>query len=118
MSAIAPLLAAALASIGSALPKHRHALDPPPPPPDHPALASWFYDAGSTACGFHATYGYANKTLACGTRVEFDYHGRRVTGTLEDRGPFVAGRDFDLNPALRGALGCPDLCYLRYRVVG
>ena len=33
-------------------------------------MASWYYDdAGATACGFHAHYGVANRTLPCGTKV-------------------------------------------------
>lgn len=70
-----------------------------------PSVASWYYDAGNTACGFHATYGVANKYLPCGTKVTFRYGGRTVTATVDDRGPFVAGREWDLNQTLAGALG-------------
>jgi rare lipoprotein A len=70
-----------------------------------PMVASWYDDAGDTACGFHAYYGVANKSLPCGTKVTFDYHGRTVTATVDDRGPFVAGRDWDLNQNTAGALG-------------
>lgn len=68
-------------------------------------VASWYDDAGSTACGFHATMGVANKTLPCGTRVTFRLGGRMVTATVDDRGPFVPGRDWDLNQNVAGALG-------------
>ena len=54
------------------------------------AEASWYYDAGNTACGFHAEYGVANRTLPCGTKVTFPYGGRSVTATVDDRGPYVA----------------------------
>jgi hypothetical protein len=70
-----------------------------------PAVASWYDDGGDTACGFHANYGVANKVLPCGTKVTFEYHGRTVTATVDDRGPFVAGRDWDLNQNTAGALG-------------
>jgi rare lipoprotein A len=69
------------------------------------SLASWFEDAGGTACGFHATYGVANKVLPCGTKVTFRYGGRRVTATVEDRGPYVGGREWDLNQNTAAALG-------------
>ena len=69
------------------------------------SVASWYNDAGSTACGFHATMGVANKTLPCGTRVTFRYDGQTVTATVDDRGPFVAGRTWDLNQNLAAALG-------------
>jgi hypothetical protein len=69
-----------------------------------PMVASWYDDAGGTACGFHAYYGVANKTLPCGTKVTFAYNGHTVTATVDDRGPFVAGRDWDLNQNTAGAL--------------
>ncbi|HEV3055327.1 MAG TPA: septal ring lytic transglycosylase RlpA family protein [Solirubrobacteraceae bacterium] len=69
------------------------------------SVASWYSDGGSTACGFHAYYGVANKTLPCGTKVTFEYGGRTVTATVDDRGPFVAGRTWDLNQNTAAALG-------------
>ncbi len=70
-----------------------------------PSLASWFSDGGATACGFHARYGVANKSLPCGTKVTFHYGGRNVTATVEDRGPYVGGREWDLNQNTAAALG-------------
>ena len=69
------------------------------------AVASWYYDAGNTACGFHAQYGVANRTLPCGTQVAFRLGGRSVTATVDDRGPYVGGRDWDLDQSTAGALG-------------
>jgi rare lipoprotein A len=69
------------------------------------SVASWYNDGGSTACGFHATYGVANKTLPCGTKVTFFYGGQQVTATVDDRGPFVPGRDWDFNQNIASALG-------------
>lgn len=70
-----------------------------------PIVASWYYDAGSTACGFHATYGVANRTLPCGTKVTLSYGGRTVVATVDDRGPYVYGRTFDLNQNTARYLG-------------
>ena len=70
-----------------------------------PQVASWYNDGGSTACGYHAGYGVANRTLPCGTKVRFEYHGRSVVATVDDRGPYVAGRNYDLNQNTAGALG-------------
>jgi len=70
-----------------------------------PAVASWYYDEGNTACGFHAEYGVANKTLPCGTKVRLSYEGRTVLATVDDRGPFVYGRTFDLDQRTAAALG-------------
>jgi rare lipoprotein A len=71
-----------------------------------PTLASWYYDGtGATACGFQAHYGVANRTLPCGTKVTFRNGGREVTATVDDRGPFVSGRTWDLGINTRDALG-------------
>jgi len=69
------------------------------------SVASWYNDGGNTACGFHAGDGVANRTLPCGTKVVFRYGGRTVTATVDDRGPFVGGRDWDLNQNTAAALG-------------
>jgi hypothetical protein len=71
-----------------------------------PGLASWYYDAGlQTGCGFNARYGVANKSLPCGTKVQLRYGGRTVMATVDDRGPYVAGRTWDLGQSTRAALG-------------
>jgi rare lipoprotein A len=70
-----------------------------------PAIASWYDDAGNTACGFHARYGIASRTLPCGTHVTLSYGGRTVVATVDDRGPYVYGRTFDLNQNTAGYLG-------------
>jgi rare lipoprotein A len=70
-----------------------------------PVVASWYEDGGTTACGFHATYGVANRSLPCGTRVRLRHGGHTVTATVDDRGPYVGGRDYDLDQSTAGALG-------------
>jgi len=71
----------------------------------HPSVASWYVDAGTTACGFHARYGVANLSLPCGARVRLSYRGRSVTAVVDDRGPYVGGREWDLNQNTAAALG-------------
>jgi hypothetical protein len=64
------------------------------------------------ACGgtlLPGTLGVANKTLPCGTRVKLRYHGRSVTVPVIDRGPYVAGRDYDLTEATKLRLGFPGV---------
>jgi rare lipoprotein A len=68
------------------------------------SVASWYNDAGGTASGFHATFGVANRTLPFGTKVTFRYGGRSVTAVVDDRGPFVGGRDWDFNQNTAAAL--------------
>jgi rare lipoprotein A len=70
-----------------------------------PSVASWYDDGGNTACGFHAGLGVANRSLPCGTKVRFRHAGHTVTATVDDRGPYVGGRDFDLNQNTAAALG-------------
>ena len=71
-----------------------------------PTVASWYYDdTGATACGFQAHYGVANRTLPCGTKVTFRNGSHEVTATVDDRGPFVSGRTWDLGINTRNALG-------------
>ena len=47
----------------------------------------------------------ANKSLPCGTHVTFSYGGRTVVATVDDRGPYVGGRTWDLNQNTAAALG-------------
>ncbi|HEX6781401.1 MAG TPA: septal ring lytic transglycosylase RlpA family protein [Solirubrobacterales bacterium] len=64
------------------------------------------------ACGgtlLPRTMGVAHKTLPCGTKVKLRYHGRSVTVPVIDRGPYVAGRDYDLTEAVKERLGFPGL---------
>ncbi len=64
------------------------------------------------ACGgtlMPGTLGVANKTLPCGTKVKLRYRGRTVTVPVIDRGPYVAGRDFDLTEATRERLRFPGV---------
>jgi rare lipoprotein A len=64
------------------------------------------------ACGgtlMPDTMGVANKTLPCGTKVKLRYHGRTVTVPVIDRGPYVAGRDYDLTTAVKERLGFPGV---------
>lgn len=83
-----------------------------------PEGASWFCDScESTACGFHAALGVAHKTLPCGTRVELCYRARCAVVTVEDRGPYVWPREWDLNPASKEAIGFGDTGDVRARVL-
>lgn len=77
-----------------------------------PAGASYYgpglYGNG-VACGGTlqpSTIGVAHKTLPCGTKLTIRYGNRTVRNVeVIDRGPYVAGREFDLTAALRNKLG-------------
>ena len=74
---------------------------------------SWYgpgFYGKRTACGYAMTEslrGVAHRTLPCGTKVTFrnPANGRTVTTTVVDRGPYVAGRQWDLTGGLCLALG-------------
>jgi rare lipoprotein A len=75
------------------------------------AEASWYGGGGGLACGgslTSSTIGVANKTLPCGTLVTLRYDGHSVRVPVVDRGPYVAGREFDLTEATKQALGFGD----------
>jgi len=79
-----------------------------------PAGASYYgpglYGNG-VACGgtlLPGTLGVAHKTLPCGTKVKLRYRGRTVTVPVIDRGPYVAGRDYDLTAATKERLRFPS----------
>ncbi len=79
------------------------------------AGASWYGPGlwgNGVACGgtlMPGTLGVANKTLPCGTKVTLRYHGREITVPVIDRGPYVAGREFDLTYATKQRLGFPGV---------
>ena len=76
---------------------------------------SWYgpgFYGNRTACGVvvlqRETIGVAHRTLPCGTRVTFRYNGKTVVTRVIDRGPYVAGRIFDLT---RGACAAINHCF-------
>lgn len=60
----------------------------------------------------------AHKTLPFGTLIEFEYRGRRAVAHVADRGPHVAGREFDLGPGVVRALDFSGVDTVRYRIIG
>jgi len=75
------------------------------------SVATWYGPGlwgNGTACGKVLrpnTLGVAHKTLPCGTKVLIGYRGRYVTTTVIDRGPYGAGRSWDLTKAVSDAIG-------------
>ena len=109
-------------------PAPSHALDARPPvdvpSPEAVVTGTWnldrhlswygpgFYGQG-TACGYTLTeslMGVAHRTLPCGTMVTFrnPRNGREITVPVVDRGPYVAGRIWDLTG---GACVALDHCW-------
>ena len=77
------------------------------------SVASVFTDYGlGLACGGllgRHELGVAHKTAPCGTLITFRYGGRSLTVPVIDRGPYIAGREWDLTGPTAAALGFPGL---------
>ena len=80
----------------------------------HTTEVSWYgpgFYGQRTACGEAMTQqlvGVAHRTLPCGTLVTFRWNGHTVRAPVVDRGPYVAGRLWDLTPGLCALL---DHCF-------
>lgn len=62
------------------------------------------------------TWGVAHKSLPCGTTLRLTHGTNTITVPVVDRGPYIAGRELDLSPRVKAALGCPDLCSLLMQI--
>ena len=91
-----------------------------PAQPMRDAVASWYAEHGPGACAVgdvQTGYRFASLILRCGTRIRICREHRCVTATMSDHGPYIAGRTFDLNQNLAGALRCWGVCPVRWRPV-
>jgi len=59
----------------------------------------------------------AHRSMPFGTKVQISYRGRTVTAVVRDRGPFIAGRTFDLGPGTAKALRFSGVGSVKYRIV-
>ena len=86
------------------------------------AGATWYgpgFYGNRTACGHTltpGTVGVAHRSLPCGTPVKFAYRGRALVTPVIDRGPFSAGKAWDLTNGARLALGFSGSGKIRYAV--
>jgi Lytic transglycolase len=91
-----------------------------PPGQFYTSIASVFTDYNlPIACGgvLHVPQlGVANKTLPCGTMVTFVYGNRAIRVPVLDRGPYIAGREWDLTGATAEALHFPGLGPIKWRI--
>lgn len=60
----------------------------------------------------------AHRSLAFGTRIQFEYNGHTCTAVVQDRGPYVGDRTFDLGPGTARALGFSGVGTVKYRILG
>lgn len=84
--------------------------------------ASWYHHGTRTANGERFVpdgLTAAHKTLPFGTKLHLTRNGHSVTVRINDRGPFIRGRDLDLSRGAARALGCIPVghCRVSYRIV-
>lgn len=60
---------------------------------------------------------FAHRTMRFGTKIQFTYRGRSVVAVAKDRGPFIAGREFDLGPGTAKALRFDGVGRVRWRIL-
>lgn len=75
------------------------------------SVSTWYgpgFFGNKTACGKTLrprTIGVAHKTLPCGTKVLIGYRGKFMVMPVIDRGPYGAGRTWDVTIAVSNAIG-------------
>lgn len=77
---------------------------------DHASYYGPGFYGNTTACGQtlrRSTVGVAHKRIRCGAKIRFHYRGTTRRITVIDRGPYIAGRRWDLTNAARKKLGFP-----------
>ena len=91
-----------------------------PPSGWHTSVASVYTDyGGPLACGGRLApnqLGVAHKSAPCGALITFRYAGRVVRVPVIDRGPYIAGREWDLTGATARLLGFPGLDFIDWTV--
>ena len=77
------------------------------------AKASWYDCCRRTANGERFNPNgltAAHKKYRFGTRLKITYHSRSVIVRINDRGPFIRGREIDLSRGAARAIGCHGVC--------
>jgi rare lipoprotein A len=79
-------------------------------------VATWYMHGSRTANGekFNPDgMTAAHKTLPFGTMLRLTHGDKSVIVRINDRGPFIKGRDIDLARGAAKALHCPGVCRLK-----
>lgn len=98
-------------------------LPPPGTFPTAQAVASWYgpgFERARTASGEPfdpRALSAASRTLPFGTLLRVGYGGRSVIVRVNDRGPFVPGRDLDLSQAAAAELRMPGVATVSVEIL-
>lgn len=60
----------------------------------------------------------AHKTLPFGTLLRVTHKGKSVVVRINDRGPFIKGRQLDLSRAAARKIGCGGVCTVKVEIIG
>lgn len=60
----------------------------------------------------------AHKTLPFGTKIRVTHKGKSVIVRINDRGPFIKGRQLDLSRAAARQIGCGGICKVTVEILG
>ena len=71
------------------------------------------YDCSAMTASMRFWHG---KPVPFGTWVRVTRNGRSVTVRINDRGPFVRGRDIDLSMAAARRIGCGGVCRVQLQI--
>lgn len=84
------------------------------------ATATWYMHGKRTANGERFDPNgmtAAHRTYPFGTRLRVTHKGRSVVVRINDRGPFVRGKQLDLARGAARAIGCAGVCKVTYVVM-
>jgi rare lipoprotein A len=76
-------------------------------------VASWYECCKITANGekFNPNgLTAAHKSLPFGTKLKIRYKGKTIVVRINDRGPYIPGRQLDLSRGAARKLGCKGVC--------
>lgn len=88
----------------------------PPPRENTTMVASWYKHGSRTANGERFDpqgLTVAHRTLPFNTVLRITHKGESVEVRVNDRGPFIKGRDIDLSEGVARRLGCGGVCTVR-----
>ena len=89
-------------------------------PESQQMVASWYMHGTHTANGERFNpdgMTVAHKTLPFNTKLRLTHNDKSVIVRVNDRGPFIKGRDIDLSRGVAKVLGCPGICRLEAEII-
>ena len=83
-------------------------------------VATWYMHGTHTANGERFNpdgMTAAHKKLPFNTRLRLTHKDKSVIVRINDRGPFIKGRDIDLSRGVAKILECPGICKLQAEII-